>query len=305
MQELAGTLLAVKERPKVAKRPTIPTSAVPEKPAAKNILGFPLAPKPTVKPEPTQLSVPAQSPVEESIPAIDLLPRPSKNPDLSGIRPSAESVLSEIAPGTEAEAESKPKDRRIAFASTIPVKKPLVAKKPTIAAAKPRSDEYKSGKQRAGKAQPAQVVNAAAIPAGQVAVSASEPQAGAEAVTQEPRQARSLNWVPWIPIAAGIALASIAPQLHAFAAQWKPWGLRVLFPFVQLTALHEIGMSDELTRTMPQLMLYLQFPLEGLLVASNLRRGMRFAAAVGPIPGLHFVAGLVLWIVALGQVMPL
>jgi hypothetical protein len=97
----------------------------------------------------------------------------------------------------------------------------------------------------------------------------------------------------------------LAPQIHTLAALWNPWGLRILFPFVQLASLREVGMSDELTRTLPQLMLYLQFPLEGILVADNLRRGLRTVKAVGPIVPLHFVAGLVLWIVALGSSRPI
>jgi hypothetical protein len=120
----------------------------------------------------------------------------------------------------------------------------------------------------------------------------------------KPAASKGIRWTSWLPIAAGIAISSVAPQLFALAGHWNPWGQRVLFPLVQLVGLHEIGMSDELARTLPQLMLYLQFPLEGLLVASNLRRGQNLSRAFGPVPGLHFVFALVLWIVALGS-MPL
>jgi hypothetical protein len=120
-----------------------------------------------------------------------------------------------------------------------------------------------------------------------------------------PVQAQPLSWISWAPLAVGIGLGFVAPQVHALAALWDPWGSRLLFPFVQLPSPREIGMSDELTRTLPQLMLYFQFPLEGLLVASNLRRGMRFSKAFAPIPALHFLTGLVLWIVALGSAQPI
>jgi hypothetical protein len=125
------------------------------------------------------------------------------------------------------------------------------------------------------------------------------------ALSAKATPARATRWGSLIPLAVGIALGFVAPEIHALASLWDPWGMRVVFPFVQLAGLHEIGMSDELTRTLPQLMLYLQFPLEGLLVASNLRRGMRLTAAIGPIPALHFVSGLVLWIVALGSSKPI
>jgi len=124
----------------------------------------------------------------------------------------------------------------------------------------------------------------------------------AEAGTQH---ALPANWINFVPLAVGIALGFVAPQVHALAGHWGPWGLRAMFPFVQLAGLREIGMSDELTRTLPQLMLYLQFPLEGLLVAGNLRRGMRLSKAIEPIAALHLVCGLVLWLVSLGASRPI
>jgi hypothetical protein len=130
-------------------------------------------------------------------------------------------------------------------------------------------------------------------------------QAKAAAEAAKPKQAKSANQSRWAPLAVGIALGSLAPAIYALTALWDPWGLRIVFPFVQLVGLREFGISHELARTLPQLMLYLQFPLEGLLVASNLRRGMKLSAALGPIPGLHFAAGLVLWIVALGSMPPI
>jgi len=76
--------------------------------------------------------------------------------------------------------------------------------------------------------------------------------------------------------------------------------MRAVFPFVQLASLHEIGMSDELTRTLPQLMLFLQFPLEGLLARGSLKRGAALSAAIGQILFLHAMGLLVLWLVAIG-----
>jgi hypothetical protein len=206
-------------------------------------------------------------------------------------------------------AEAKPVKRRTAIGPTIPVKKPLVAKKPRLlAAGRPHG---KTAARPATDAAPALTVQGERETDGKILKAArQEAQPVVEAKPHVKTEVKAekksgASWVSWLPIAAGIALGSVAPQLFAFAAHWNPWGLRVVFPYVQLCALHEIGMSDELTRTIPQLMLYLQFPLEGLLVASNMRRGARFAAAIGPVPGLHFVGGLVLWIVALGSMRPI
>lgn len=222
MPEIAGTMPAVRERPKVAKRPTVSAPKVAEKATV-----F----KKKAEPEPSQSRAITGHTMPEKKPLVLKKAEPKRD------------LLPTVA------------------GPTLPKKKPLVKKKPRAK----------------GDAKP-----------------------GAKEGIR-PEQWRAVNWLPWLPLAVGIALGFLAPQIYALAAHWDPWGLRAVFPFVQLAALHEIGMSDELTRTVPQLMLYLQFPLEGLLVASNLRRGMRPSKAAGPILPLHFVAGLVLWIVALGS----
>jgi hypothetical protein len=232
---------AVKERPKVTKRPTINGPATPPK---------------------------------DSLVKKKAEPKPEKRAVLVDPTPSEKTLPFQKS------AEPNPDHRLTATAPTMPVKKPLVKRK-----AEPKRDMLPA-------------TTAPTIPEKKPLVTK---QAKAAAAAR-PEQTRAVSWLRWLPIAAGIAIAAVAPQIHALAALWDPWGLRVIFPFVQLTGLHEMGMSDELTRTVPQLMLYLQFPLEGLLVAANLRRGMRLSAAVGPIPALHFAAGLVLWIVALGSV---
>jgi len=108
------------------------------------------------------------------------------------------------------------------------------------------------------------------------------------------------GWATWWPVAVGVALGCLAPLLRSLLVPYDPWGMRAVFPFVQFLGLHEIGMSDELTRTLPQLMLFLQFPLEGLLTKSTLSRGVKVSGALQQLFFLHFVSGLVLWVVALG-----
>jgi hypothetical protein len=200
--EFAGTIPAVKERPKVTRRPTIPAPTTQQKQRVVKERALPKAP----------------------------------------LKRTAEAKRGIVS------AKAGP---------TMPAKKPLITKQAKAAAASPT------------------------------------------------RQAKGAGQSRWAPVAVGIALGSLAPAIYALAALWDPWGLRIVFPFVRLVGLREFGISHELARTLPQLMLYLQFPLEGLLVASNLRRGMKLGAAMGPIPGLHFVGALVLWIVALGTMPPI
>lgn len=104
----------------------------------------------------------------------------------------------------------------------------------------------------------------------------------------------------WWPLAAGAALGFLSPQMMNVVDGWDPWGVRVVFPFVQFCSLSDIGLSAEMTRALPELMLFLQFPLEGLLTVSNLHRGVKLSAAVTQLVFLHAVTALVLWIVAIG-----
>ena len=105
------------------------------------------------------------------------------------------------------------------------------------------------------------------------------------------------GWTSWWPVAAGVLLGCLAPSLRDFLAPYEPWGMRFVFPSVELSGLHETGFSDELTRMVPQVMLFAQFPLEGLLTKFTLGRGMKLSGALGQLVFLHAVCVLVLWLV--------
>jgi hypothetical protein len=132
----------------------------------------------------------------------------------------------------------------------------------------------------------------------------TRPAAKAEPKTESKTGAAPANWRTLIQLAIGILLAFLAPQILTLAIQWNPWGVRLVFPFVQLLALRDMGLNNQLSHTLPQLMLFLQFPLEGLAVVTSLRRGKRFVQAAAPVVILHFMCVLVIWIVALGSQKP-
>jgi hypothetical protein len=338
---LAGTMPEVRLRPKVAKKPTIAALPAPRKNAELEA-ATPIAlvppwvderkprivkqapPKPDTalvgstmpekkplvkvkKPQPQiQGSVAPDNLLAASVMSLDEVTAP-ESPVLidrlfaekasAAVEPKPVAVtavnthwIDERKPRIVKQAPPKPDTALVG--GTMPEKKPLVkVKKPLV---RPNATAAQSATQSGPK------TIAATIPEKKPLVTKQ-----AKVAAEANEISWTAGWMTWLPIALGIALASVAPSLHALAALHNPWGLRVVFPFVQLAALREIGMSDELTRTMPQLMLYLQFPLEGMLVAFNLRRGMKFHSAVAPIPALHFVAGLTLWIVRLGAARPI
>jgi hypothetical protein len=108
----------------------------------------------------------------------------------------------------------------------------------------------------------------------------------------------SHGWLSWWPVAAGIVLGLLGPQLRDLLAPYAPWSMRLVFPFVLLASHREIGLSDELALMLPQAMLFAQFPLEGLAVKFMLGRGVEVSAAIGQMVSVHMVCTLVLWLVA-------
>jgi hypothetical protein len=114
----------------------------------------------------------------------------------------------------------------------------------------------------------------------------------------EKHSAPPRGWKSWWPLALGIAISCIAPWLRDWVSAWDPWGMRLVFPYVLLCGRHELGMSDEMTRMLPQLMLFLQFPLEGLLTRFTLSRGVRLPGALAQLVLVHGLGAVVLTLLA-------
>jgi len=115
----------------------------------------------------------------------------------------------------------------------------------------------------------------------------------------EPEIIKAKDWLGnWWPVAVGVILAVWAPLLRDLLVALDPWGMRVVFPFVVVAGREEVGMGAELTRMLPQLVLFLQFPLEGLLTRDTLNRGGTVKAAAGELVFVHAVCVLVLWLIS-------
>ena len=130
---------------------------------------------------------------------------------------------------------------------------------------------------------------------GRIVVGPSLPSQRAQAKKRHPPPQ---GWTTWWPVAIGLVLAIIAPDLRKLALLWEPWGMRLLFPYSLLPGQHELGLSDELTRILPQLMLFLQFPLEGFLTKLTLSSGVKLMGAMRQILFLHLVGAIVLFLIS-------
>lgn len=101
------------------------------------------------------------------------------------------------------------------------------------------------------------------------------------------------------PAIFGVILAVIAPQIwDKVSHDYGQAGLRWVFPFVKLLGRPELGLSPQLTQSLPQLFLYLQFPLEGLLISFFISRGAKYGRAIVQIGFVHFIAAFVLWLLS-------
>ena len=78
-----------------------------------------------------------------------------------------------------------------------------------------------------------------------------------------------------------------------------PDGLRLLYPYVLIPKLHALGLSDALSGGLSQAMMYLQFPLYGLLAMLVLKLRGIVSASIW-VALVHFLAVGLLFAVAGG-----
>ncbi len=107
------------------------------------------------------------------------------------------------------------------------------------------------------------------------------------------------------PIAVGLVLSLFAPSLREIVEPFQPWGMWLVFPFVVIATRPEVFMGDKMAALMPQLMLYLQFPLEGFLAQAMLKGKVTVRAAFIQFLFFHILAIIEIWLVngVLGQVL--
>ena len=98
------------------------------------------------------------------------------------------------------------------------------------------------------------------------------------------------------PLLMGLALALIAPKLVEMSGEIDPWLQRAVFPYVLLAQRPEFGLNWEFSGYLPRVILFAQFPLEGLLTVFNLRRRFPLWVAVGQLIVFHLLGLFVLFL---------
>jgi len=99
------------------------------------------------------------------------------------------------------------------------------------------------------------------------------------------------------PFVTGVILAVVAPALRVQLADLSPWALWLTLPSVVLIERPEFGLRWELGGYLPVIVLFLQFPLEGLWVTLSLRRRGRWSFALAPLILLHLAGAFLLLLI--------
>lgn len=89
---------------------------------------------------------------------------------------------------------------------------------------------------------------------------------------------------------AGVAATYIALNLLntlALAGHGE-WSMRILFPYALLLRRPELGLSEELGNNLSQLMMYAQFPMEGLLMKLTMRNAPIFKSLM-QVTSIHVI----------------
>jgi hypothetical protein len=99
------------------------------------------------------------------------------------------------------------------------------------------------------------------------------------------------------PLGIGIGLAIISPILLDTVQDWGPWGATLVFPFVVLANRPELQ-AGPITHLLPSIMLYAQFPIEGLLARLILRRPVLPFSVTIQVMLFHFLGIIEVWMLS-------
>ena len=90
------------------------------------------------------------------------------------------------------------------------------------------------------------------------------------------------------PVFAGLLLSLFAPLIQHFAESLGPWAMTLFFPFVIVARRPEIDVGH-LAAILPSIVLYVQFPIEGMFARLVLKRGLKPVTVAGQVCMFHLM----------------
>ena len=117
--------------------------------------------------------------------------------------------------------------------------------------------------------------------------------------TKTMKNGKTFKLASFWPVAVGLFLAGFAPEWHSMAAQAGVWAMRFAFPLSLLASHREIGIDEQMATSLPQIAIYAQLPLDGLLAMLTIARTKYLKSAVAQVFLVHAVCAFVLWLITL------
>ena len=115
---------------------------------------------------------------------------------------------------------------------------------------------------------------------------------------KERRRRKIKRAVAMWPVALGVILGCLAPQIHHLVAHSTSWAMWAVFPFAVLAARTELHLGGQLASIVPLAALYAQFPIEGLLVRIILRNRVTVPDVAREVFLLHFLGAVELGLIS-------
>jgi hypothetical protein len=117
------------------------------------------------------------------------------------------------------------------------------------------------------------------------------------ATKRKSRKKQTSGWLTWWPVILGIAVTPFAVKAATLMALTGPDGLRLLYPWMLIPKLRFLDLSDSFGNAISQAMMYLQFPLYGL-IAMLIHRSKGPGAAILQVALIHLLAVGLLFVAA-------
>ena len=96
----------------------------------------------------------------------------------------------------------------------------------------------------------------------------------------------TLSWLTFLPILVGVLVTPLAIHAASIMALSGPGALRLLYPFVLMLQSPVLRLPLDMSIPVSQWLMYLQFPLYGLLM-TRLWRSTQFLTALSVVVFLH------------------
>ena len=108
----------------------------------------------------------------------------------------------------------------------------------------------------------------------------------ARSVRGKRRKQGGPNWAAWIPFVLGIVMTPVALRAASILALSGTGGLMLLYPFVQIVQNPVLHGAGGLADPLAQWIMYLQFPVYGLLMA-RITKSKGFWVALNVVVAIH------------------